>query len=106
MRLNPIPPNWYVFGLGEAYCLAGQYEKALAAYKQVLNRYPDDIRSLIGLVVTYSLLGREKEARAQATRVLKMEPKFNTEFFVKALPFKNNTDAKLLLDSLYKAGFK
>ena len=106
MRLNPIPPNWYGFGLGEAYCLAGQYHKALAVYEQVLNRYPDDIRSLIGLVVTYSLLGQDKEARAQATRILKMEPKFNIEFFVKALPFKNNADAKLLLDSLYKAGFK
>jgi len=89
IRLNPIPPNWYAFSLGEAYCLAGEHEKALAAYEQVLHRYPDDIRTLIGLAATYSLLGREEEARAQAAQILKMEPKFHLESFVKTLPFKN-----------------
>jgi len=49
LRLNPIPPNWYGFFLGEAYCLAGEHAKALAAYKQVLQRYPDDIRALTSL---------------------------------------------------------
>jgi adenylate cyclase len=106
IRLNPIPPNWYAFSLGEAYCLAGQHEKALSAYEQVLHRYPDDIRALIGSAATYSLLGREEEARAQAAQILGMEPKFNLESFVKTLPFKNKADAKLLLDSLYKAGLK
>jgi adenylate cyclase len=106
IRLNPIPPNWYEFFLGEAYCLAGQLEKALATYEQVLHRYPDDMRSLIGLVATYSLLGREEEARAQAAQILRMEPKFNLKSFVKTLPFKNKIDAALLLDSLYKAGLK
>jgi adenylate cyclase len=106
IRLNPIPPNWYEFVLGEAYCLAGQHEKALAAYEQVLQRYPDDIRSLIGSAITYSLLGREKEAHAQAAQILRMEPKFHVESFAKTLPFKNKADAELILDSLYKAGLK
>jgi len=106
IRLNPIPPNWYEFFLGEAYCLAGQLEKALATYEQVLHRYPEDMRALIGLAATYSLLGREEEARAQATQILRMEPKFNLKSFVKTLPFKNKIDAALLLDSLYKAGLK
>jgi len=35
-----------------------------------------------------------------------MEPRFNLVSFVKTLPFKNKADAELLLDSLYKAGFK
>jgi adenylate cyclase len=106
MRLNPIPPNWYAFFLGEAYCLAGQHEKALAAYEQVLHRYPDDMRALIGSAATYSLLGREEEAHAQAAQIVRMDPKFNLESFVKTLPFKNKADAELLLDSLYKAGLK
>jgi len=106
IRLNPIPPNWYEFALGEAYCLAGLHEKALAAYEQVLQRYPDDMRALIGLTATYSLLGREEEARARAAQIIRMEPKFNLESFEKTLPFKNKADAELLLDSLYKAGLK
>jgi len=106
MRLNPIPPNWYLFSLGEAYCFAGEYEEALAAYEQVLRGYPDDIRALIGSTATYSLLGREEEARAQAAQILRMEPKFSLESFVKTLPFKNKADAELLFDSLHKAGLK
>jgi TolB-like protein/Tfp pilus assembly protein PilF len=106
MRLNPIPPNWYLFSLGEAYCLAGEHEEALAAYEQVLRGYPDDIRALIGSTATYSLLGREEEARAQAAQILRMEPKFSLESFVKTLPFKNKADAELLFDSLHKAGLK
>jgi hypothetical protein len=51
-------------------------------------------------------LGREEEARAQAAQILKMEPKFNLESFVKTLPFKNKADAELLFDSLHKAGLK
>ena len=86
--------------------MAGEQEKALAAYEQVLHRYPDDIRALIGSAATYSLLGWEEEARAQAAQILRMEPKFNLESFVKTLPFKNKADAELLLDSLYKAGLK
>jgi tetratricopeptide (TPR) repeat protein len=106
MRLNPIPPNWYLFSLGEAYCLAGEHEKALSAYEQVLREYPDDMRALIGSTATYSLLGQEEEARAQAAQILRMEPKFSLEPFIKTLPFKNKADAELLFDSLHKAGLK
>ncbi|MGD8229743.1 MAG: tetratricopeptide repeat protein [Desulfobacteraceae bacterium] len=106
MRLNPIPPNWYLFSLGEAYCFAGEHEEALAAYEQVLRGYPEDIRALIGSTATYSLLGREEEARAQAAQILKMEPKFSLESFVKTFPLKNKADAELLFDSLHKAGLK
>ncbi len=106
IRLNPIPPNWYLFSLGEAYCLAGEHEKALAAFEQVLRGYPDDIRALIGSTATYSLLGREEEARAQAAQILRVEPKFSLEPFLKTLPFKDKADAELLFDSLHKAGLK
>jgi adenylate cyclase len=106
MRLNPIPPNWYLFSLGEAYFLAGEHEKALSAYEQVLRGYPDDIRALIGSTATYSLLGREEEARAKAAQILRMEPKFSLESFLKTLPFKNKADEELLFDSLHKAGLK
>ncbi|MFC1580820.1 tetratricopeptide repeat protein [Thermodesulfobacteriota bacterium] len=106
IRLNPIPPNWYLFSLGEAYCLAREHEKALAIYDQALHLYPGDIRALVGLAATNSLLGLEEEARVRAAQIVRMEPKFNFEIFVKTLPFKNTTDTMLLLDSLAKAGVK
>ena len=103
IRLNPIPPNWYLFGLGEAYFGARQYEEAIPVYKKVLHRNPDDIRTLTGLAATYSLLGREEQARSTAAEVLRIAPKFSVEY-VKTLPFKNKADIELLIDALRKAG--
>jgi adenylate cyclase len=106
IRLNPIPPNWYLFSLGEAYCLTGQYEEAIAVYTKVLHRTPEDIRTLIGLAATYSLMRREEEARAQAAQILRVIPKFSGESFAHTLPFKNKADTELYIDSLRKAGLK
>jgi adenylate cyclase len=106
IRLNPIPPNWYLFSLGDAYRLTEQYEVAIAAYKRVLHRNPDDMRAHTGLTATYSLAGREEEARAAAAEVLRINPKFSLEHVAKALPFKNKADTELHIDSLRKAGLK
>ena len=106
IRLNPIPPNWYLFSLGDAYCLTGQYEEAIAVYTKVLHRNPEDIRTLIGLAATYSLMGRDEEARAQPARILRVIPKFSVESFANTLPFKNKADTDLYIDSLRKAGLK
>ncbi len=106
IRLNPIPPNWYLFSLGDAYRLTEQYEVAIAVYKRVLHRNPDDMRAHTGLAATYSLLGREEQAFAQAEQILRIEPKFSLEYFVKTLPFKNQADTELYIDSLRKAGLK
>jgi len=106
IRLNPIPPNWYLFSLGDAYRLTEQYEVAIAVYKRVLHRNPDDIRAHTGLTATYSLLGREEEARAAAAEVLRINPKFSLEHVAKAFPFKNKADTDRVIDALRKAGLK
>jgi tetratricopeptide (TPR) repeat protein len=36
MRLNPIPPGWYLSRLGDAYRLTGRYEKAVHEYKKAI----------------------------------------------------------------------
>jgi adenylate cyclase len=42
MRLNPIPPSWYLENLGSAYRLTGQYEKAVHEYKNAIQLQPED----------------------------------------------------------------
>ena len=106
IRLNPIPPNWYLFSLGDGYRLTEQYEEAIAAYKRVLHSNPDDMLSLMGLAATYSLSGREAEARAAAAQILRIETKFSLESLAKTLPFKNQADLELLIGALSKAGLK
>jgi adenylate cyclase len=106
IRLNPMPPNWYLFSLGDAYCLTGQYEEAIATLQKALKRNPDDLIAHITLAISYSMGGREEEARAQAAEVLRIDPKFSLEYFAKTLPYKNHTDTQLAIDALRRAGLK
>ena len=58
------------------------------------------------LAATYSLLGREGEARAEASEVLKIDPKFSIEHFEKTVPYKNQADKELIIDALRNAGLE
>ena len=49
-------------------------------------------------------MGREEEARAEAMEILKIDPKFSLAYLEKRLPYKNQEDLKLVIDSLRKAG--
>ena len=68
IRLNPLGPTWYFQNLGHALRITGRFEEAVSAYKKALQRAPDNIIAHISLTATYSLMGREKEARAEAGR--------------------------------------
>jgi adenylate cyclase len=72
-----------------------------------LQRAPDHIFAHIGLGTTCSLMGREKEARAEAEEVLKLNPKFSLEGYAKMLlMYKNQAQINRFIDALRKAGLK
>ncbi|MFO8164073.1 MAG: tetratricopeptide repeat protein, partial [Desulfatiglandales bacterium] len=104
IRLNPFPPNWYFMNLGRAYSHAGQYEEAIAALQKALQMSPDNLPALTHLAATYSLSGREQEARAEAAEILRVNPKFSLQYFAKTTPHKNPADKELVINALRKAG--
>jgi adenylate cyclase len=106
IRLNPFGPTWYFFNLGNALLIAERSEEAVSAYKKALQRSPDNLLAHVLLATTYSKMGREKEARAEAAEVLRINPKFSLDYFAKALPFKDQKITNNLIDALRKAGLK
>jgi adenylate cyclase len=106
IRLNPFGPTWYFFNLGNALLIAERSEEAVLAYKKALQRSPDNLLAHVLLATTYSKMGREKEARAEAAEVLRINPKFSLIYFAKALPFKDQKVTNNLIDALRKAGLK
>jgi len=106
MRLNPKPPNLYLRKYAEALCDLGRYEEAIAQFKKAIEREPGDVFANIFLTATYSMAGREKEARAAAAEVLKINPKFSLTQFAIAHPYKDPATKGRLIDSLRKAGLK
>jgi hypothetical protein len=51
-------------------------------------------------------MGREKEARAAASEVLKINPKFSVDSFAKTLPYKDQSVTDRVVVALRKAGLK
>jgi adenylate cyclase len=107
IRLNPFPPVWYLWGLGSCYRDLGRYEEAIGEFKKALRLYPDSLIPHLGLAATYSLMGREQEAHAEAAEILRVDPKFSLNRHAKGfLFFKNQNDADRYMESLHKAGLK
>jgi TolB-like protein/Tfp pilus assembly protein PilF len=104
-RLNPFPPGWYFYELGNSYLQKGQYEKALTEYKKALQRAPKAAYHHSSLAITYILLDREEEARASAAKALELAPYYSVGLFSKISPQRNKAFVKIVLDAMRKAGF-
>jgi tetratricopeptide (TPR) repeat protein len=84
----------------------GRYEEAIAQLKKAIEREPRDIMSYVVLASTYGMAGREKEARAAAVEVLKINPNFSLEKLEKIHPYKDIPEKKRYFDALRKVGLK
>jgi adenylate cyclase len=106
IRLNPFGPTWYFLNFGNSYRLTGQSQEAIAQYKKALRLAPNNIMAHLCLAGTYSLLGRDDEAHAEAEEVLRTNPKFSLKSFAKMLPFKNQTLIDRFIEALRKTGLE
>ena len=106
IRLEPFTPGVYYQNLGMAYRDAGQCDEAISAYEEALRRASSSLPSHVGATATYSICGREEEARAAAAGVLRINPKFSLEKYAKRVNYKNQADADRVISALRKAGLK
>jgi tetratricopeptide (TPR) repeat protein len=106
IRLNPIAPSWYLYNLAASYCSIGQYEKAIEWAKKAVQSPDSNIFSHIILTECYGMAGRKEEAKAEAKKVLKVDPNFSLDRFAKTVPYKNMDTKKRIVDALREAGLK
>jgi adenylate cyclase len=107
IRLNPFGsfPSCYN-ALGNALMFTGRYEEAVSAYKKYLESTPNFIWAHVTLAATYSMMGREKEAQAEAAEVLSIDPKFSLDFWAKTALVRDQSMRDKIIEALRKAGLK
>jgi adenylate cyclase len=106
IRLNPVGNTGLYVSFGHALRMTERLEEAVLAFKKALQRAPDNILAHIGLAATYSMMGQEKEAHAEAEEVLRLNPKFSLEGFAKRLTSSNQAQTNRFIGALRKAGLK
>jgi len=106
IRLSPFGPSIYYFLFGYALMGTGRFEEAISAFRKAIQRAPDYILPHVGLAATYSMMGREKEARAEAEEVLRINPKFSVDKFAKQFLMKDQSEMDKIVNALRKAGLK
>lgn len=89
IRINPKPPSFFYMYLGMAYYQKDMYEKAVSALKKGLSLQPNAINILLRLATCYSSMGREDDAHAEVSRLLKLNPKLSLAYLAKMYPYKN-----------------
>ena len=105
IRLNPFGPSFLYRNFGDALRNTERFEEAVLAYKKAIQIAPDNFLAHVGLAITYSMMGREEEAHAEAEEILRLNPKFSLEVATKVLPIpRKNRDP--CIDALRKAGLK
>jgi adenylate cyclase len=92
MRFDPLYRDITLHYLAEARVSLGQFDAAVAALKQRLERNPNAQTSLALLANCYGHLGRTAEARAAWAEVIRIAPNFSIEWQRRVLPYKNPSD--------------
>ena len=107
IRFNPFGPGWYYITFSFALQNVGRFEEAAAACRKALQLSPDSFFAHVGLASTYSMMGREKEARAEATEIIRINPKFSLDYLAKVNPYKDpSVQENFAINPLRKAGLK
>ena len=108
IRLDPFGRTGVYLNLGIALRMTSKFEEAVSALRKAIQRAPDNIIAHYNLAATYSMMGREKEARAEAAEVLRINPKFSLDLWTKRgrQIYKDESEVDKLVDAMRKAGLK
>ena len=105
MRHDPFYSPWALSTLGLARYMLREYAEALPPLRECTSRAPDMSLGHVALAATLAQLGQLDEARAAATEVLRIDPKYTIDGAQRRLArFKRPEDAEHLFDGLRKAG--
>jgi adenylate cyclase len=103
VRLNPLGPSAFYYDFGIALRDTGRVEEAVATLQKAVERAPNWFWPHAQLAVTYSMMGMDTEARAEAAEVLRINPRFSIEWVAKNTAYDQARMVKVF-DAMRKAG--
>ena len=104
MRLDPHYPELLLQFLADAHFSLGEYDRAIAAIAQRLERNPQSETAYALLASCHGHLGRPEECRKAWEHTLRLNPRFSIERRRRILPFRNPQDFERRVEGLRQGG--
>ena len=101
IALNPLSPDTYFWTAAGASYFLGDYRQALS----YIGRMHDSNPASRLAAASWAMLGESAKARACRVRVMKNNPDFDLERWLKMIPHKERWQTELYREGLVKAGF-
>jgi tetratricopeptide (TPR) repeat protein len=100
LRLNPYPPGWYYWMLGQAQYALRDYESAVRTLRR-----PETYRTTSRRILAASLaqLGRLEEARWEAEMFMMSNPNFTIQHWAASQPFRDEEARQHFVDGYRRA---
>ena len=105
IRLDPESESLYAGALGMANLFVERYQEAVQLLEQHVTAIPNDTFARMMLAVAYSEVGREQDARSQASEIMRLNPQYKLPAPKGFFP-KTPLLARRYLADLRKAGLK
>ena len=104
IAMNPYHPVWYLWGMGLALYLAGDYAAAIHPLREAIERKPDFFTPYQHLVAVYARLSRITDAREAARNVLSKNPRFCSNTVHERHPFQGAANQENYFEALRTGG--
>ena len=106
IRVSPVDPRLYMtlIGIGLALIELRRFDEAIVAGKKALRQNPSFVATYRCLASAFAHLGRDAEAREAAARLLEVDPAFTISAWIARGSAGGQSNAKLLIEGLRKAG--
>jgi len=104
VRLDPLMGHQYWHFIGSACLVAGQYQKAVEAFRERIRLAPGTDLSRGLLVSALGYLGETDEARRVWAELKQVNPNYSFTEHLARLPFGNPSDADRIQEGFAKAG--
>ena len=106
MSLNPDFPAQYLSVLGQSYYFQGDYESALTAFHDAIDKNFNLLTAQIMLTATLSHSGMTEEATWTAAQLHGLSPDFSLNDVARVFPIKDKIQRQDIIEQLHKAGIK
>jgi adenylate cyclase len=104
IRLDPAASSQYLHFLGLAHLMLGNYETAIAHFRERIRLTPETDFSRALLASALGHLSRVDEARQTWRELVKVNPAYSFVAHMNRLPFVNPTDTDKIAAGLARAG--